>query len=90
MAAGLGLLNWVIIDQHFAQRERIGRLLSAVAHKSALSSARIESDSTWVSFDGGPKLWVPPFGPLKRGLTEFMTYVKAAVGTHSPPPPERQ
>ena len=61
-----------------------------VAHKTPLSSARIDSDSTWVSFDGGPKLWVPPFGPLKRGLTEFITYVKAAVGTHSPPPPERQ
>src|SRR5207248_11147592 len=37
-----------------------------VAHKTPLSSARIDSDSTWVSFDGGPKLWVPPFGPLKR------------------------
>ncbi|HEU5046655.1 MAG TPA: cyanophycinase [Rickettsiales bacterium] len=31
MAAGLGLLRDVIIDQHFAERGRIGRLLGAVA-----------------------------------------------------------
>ena len=61
-----------------------------VAHKAPLSSARIETASTWVTIDGGPKLWVPPFGPLKRGLTEFVTYVRSAVGTHSPPPAERQ
>ena len=53
-------------------------------------AARIETASTWVTIDGGPKLWVPPFGPLKRGLTEFVTYVRSAVGTHSPPPAERQ
>jgi cyanophycinase len=32
MAPGLGLLKGVIIDQHFAERGRIGRLLGAVAH----------------------------------------------------------
>jgi cyanophycinase len=45
MAAGLGLLNWVIIDQHFAQRERIGRLLSAVAHNPALLGIGIDEDT---------------------------------------------
>ncbi|MFN3474316.1 MAG: cyanophycinase [Blastomonas sp.] len=32
MAPGLGLISGVIIDQHFAERGRIGRLLGAVAH----------------------------------------------------------
>ncbi len=31
MAAGMGLWNGAVIDQHFSQRGRIGRLLSAVA-----------------------------------------------------------
>jgi cyanophycinase len=32
MAPGLGLTNRVIIDQHFRQRDRLGRLLSALAY----------------------------------------------------------
>lgn len=47
-----------------------------VAHKATLASARIESGGSWVTVDGGPKLHVPPFGPIKRGLTEF----RAALG----------
>ncbi|HYF02610.1 MAG TPA: cyanophycinase [Patescibacteria group bacterium] len=31
MGSGLGLINDIIVDQHFAQRGRIGRLLAAVA-----------------------------------------------------------
>jgi hypothetical protein len=44
---------------------------SAVGHKAPVASARVEGSGTWVSIDGGPKLHVPPFGPIKRGLTEF-------------------
>ena len=32
MAPGFGLLKGVVIDQHFAERGRIGRLIAAVAH----------------------------------------------------------
>ena len=32
LAAGLGLTNRVIIDQHFRQRDRLGRLLTALAY----------------------------------------------------------
>lgn len=46
--------------------------LNGVAHKSPLATARIESGGTWISIDGGPKLMVPPFGPLKRGLTDLL------------------
>ena len=31
LAPGLGLINRIVIDQHFRQRDRIGRLLSAVS-----------------------------------------------------------
>jgi len=48
MAPGLGLLDWVIIDQHFAQRERIGRLLAAVAHNPALLGIGIDEDTAIV------------------------------------------
>jgi cyanophycinase len=36
MAAGLGLLPDVIIDQHFQQRNRLGRLLSIIAQNPSL------------------------------------------------------
>src|ERR671914_2187615 len=42
-----------------------------VALESPLASVRVESGGTWLSVDGGPKLHVPPFGPVKRGLTEL-------------------
>src|SRR5262249_47489421 len=45
MAPGLGLLNSMIVDQHFAQRERIGRLLSAVARNPALLGIGIDEDT---------------------------------------------
>lgn len=44
---------------------------NGVAHKSLLATARIEIGGSWLSIDGGSKLWVPPFGPIKRGLAEF-------------------
>jgi hypothetical protein len=53
---------------------------SGVAHKAPLGSAQIESTGTWVTIDGGPKLQVPPFGPIKRGLGEFVAYVQSAPG----------
>lgn len=42
-----------------------------VAHKSPLATAQIERGETYLSIDGGPKLMVPPFGPIKRGLTDL-------------------
>lgn len=47
-----------------------------VAHKAPLQTARIESGTSWLSVDGGPKLHVPPFGPIKAGLTNL----RAALG----------
>lgn len=45
LAPGLGLLEEVVIDQHFAQRGRIGRLLSAVAHNPYILGIGIDEDT---------------------------------------------
>ena len=45
MAPGLGLIRDAIIDQHFAQRGRIGRLLGAVAHNPRILGVGIDEDT---------------------------------------------
>jgi cyanophycinase len=45
MAPGLGLLRDVIIDQHFSERRRIGRLLGAVAHNPRDLGIGIDEDT---------------------------------------------
>lgn len=45
MAPGMGLLEEVVIDQHFAQRGRLGRLLVAVAHNPYILGIGIDEDT---------------------------------------------
>ena len=45
MSAGLGLLPGVLIDQHFEQRNRFGRLLALVAQSPALLGLGIDEDT---------------------------------------------
>ncbi|NLO96856.1 MAG: cyanophycinase [Peptococcaceae bacterium] len=45
MAPGLGLIKGVIVDQHFAQRGRIGRLLTAVALNPCVLGIGIDEDT---------------------------------------------
>jgi len=45
MAPGLGLIRDVIIDQHFAERGRIGRLLGAVALNPRILGIGIDEDT---------------------------------------------
>lgn len=45
MAPGMGLLQGVIIDQHFNQRGRIGRLLAAVAQNPGVIGIGIDEDT---------------------------------------------
>jgi len=51
MAPGLGILSEVIIDQHFAQRGRIGRLLSAVAQNPHMLGVGIDEDTAIIVDD---------------------------------------
>ncbi len=48
MAPGLGLIRDVIIDQHFAERGRFGRLLGAVAHNPRVLGLGIDEDTAAV------------------------------------------
>jgi cyanophycinase len=57
MAPGLGLLSRFIVDQHFAQRGRIGRLLAALAHNPRLLGIGIDEDTAAV-IHGGERLEV--------------------------------
>ncbi|WCM25881.1 cyanophycinase [Sphingomonas sp. QA11] len=45
MAPGLGLIPAVIIDQHFAERGRIGRLLGAIAQNPRVLGIGIDEDT---------------------------------------------
>lgn len=52
LAPGLGFIREVIVDQHFAQRGRLGRLLAALAHNPYVLGLGIDEDTAvWV--DGG-------------------------------------
>jgi cyanophycinase len=51
MAPGMGLVRDVIIDQHFAERGRMGRLLGAVAHNPRVLGLGID-ENTAVMMEG--------------------------------------
>jgi cyanophycinase len=48
IAAGLGVLPGVIVDQHFQQRNRLGRLLSLIAQNPSLLGIGIDEDTAGV------------------------------------------
>jgi cyanophycinase len=48
MAPGMGLLAGVIIDQHFNQRGRIGRLLAAVAQNPNVIGIGVDEDTAMI------------------------------------------
>ena len=52
LAAGLGLVDGVIVDQHFTQRNRFGRLLALVAHSPSLLGIGVDEDTAMVVTEG--------------------------------------
>jgi cyanophycinase len=48
MAAGLGILPGVIVDQHFEQRNRLGRLLAIIAQNPSLLGIGVDEDTAGV------------------------------------------
>jgi cyanophycinase len=53
LAAGLGLVPNVVVDQHFEERMRLGRLLSAIAQSPSLIGLGLDEDTAAiVSVDG--------------------------------------
>jgi cyanophycinase len=53
LAPGLGFFRGVIIDQHFAERGRLGRLVGAVAQNPRLLGIGIDENTAIVAEDGG-------------------------------------
>ena len=51
MAPGLGLIEDILIDQHFAQRGRIGRLLGAIALNPGVLGVGIDEDTAIIVRD---------------------------------------
>ena len=45
LSPGLGLTNSVVIDQHFRQRDRLGRLLAAIAYSPFLTGVGIDENT---------------------------------------------
>lgn len=48
IAAGLGVLPGVIVDQHFQERNRLGRLLSLIAQNPSLLGLGVDEDTAGV------------------------------------------
>jgi cyanophycinase len=64
MAAGLGLLPGIIVDQHFEQRNRLGRLLAIIAQNPSLLGIGVDEDTCGVV---GPDLVMEVIG--RRSIT---------------------
>ncbi len=45
LAPGLGLTNALVIDQHFRQRDRLGRLLAALAYNPFMTGIGLDEDT---------------------------------------------
>ena len=48
LAPGIGLTNTAIIDQHFSQRDRLGRLLTALSYNPFLIGVGIDEDTAFL------------------------------------------
>lgn len=59
IAAGLGILPNVIVDQHFQQRNRLGRLLSLIAQNPQLLGLGVDEDTAGIV---GPDLVMEVIG----------------------------
>jgi cyanophycinase len=53
ISAGLGLLKGVVVDQHFEQRTRLGRLLAVVAQSPSLIGLGLDEDTAAIVHGDG-------------------------------------
>ena len=74
MAPGLGLTNKIIVDQHFRQRDRIGRLMSALSYNPFITGLGIDEDTA---------AFISPEGILEVVGDGAITVVDPADLTHS-------
>lgn len=82
LAPGLGLTNRVIVDQHFRERDRIGRLLSALSYNPFAVGLGVDED-TAAFIDPGNEIEVLGSGGLTvvdPSNLEHSSMDKAGVG----------
>jgi cyanophycinase len=77
MAPGLGYIRDVIIDQHFAERGRIGRLLGAVAQNPRLLGIGLDED-TAIVVDHEERFEVIGSGAVYVADAQNITYTNVA------------
>ncbi|MGA8209969.1 MAG: cyanophycinase [Nocardioidaceae bacterium] len=82
LAAGLGLIRDVVIDQHFAQRNRYGRLLTLVAQSPGLLGIGVDEDTgAVVTIEGGHEI----LRVVGRGVVTVLDGRKAVCNAHEAP-----
>ena len=82
LAPGLGLTNRVVVDQHFRQRDRLGRLLTALAYNPFAVGVGLDED-TAVFLDADNALEVAGSGAVTvvdPGEVEFSSMDVAKAG----------
>jgi cyanophycinase len=97
LAPGLGLTNRIVVDQHFKQRDRLGRLLTAIAYNPFAiglgldedTAAFLGPDETLEVVGSGAATIVDPAGvefssidEVKQGEPVSLTGVKLHVLAH--------
>jgi cyanophycinase len=77
LAPGLGLVPGVVIDQHFAQRGRMGRLIAAVAQNPRCLGIGIDEDTS-VIFQGDRSFQILGSGAVYVIDGQALTFTNAA------------
>ncbi|CUR57707.1 Cyanophycinase [metagenome] len=82
VAAGLGLLETTVIDQHFEQRNRYGRLLMIVAQSPQLLGMGVDEDTAAVvRFDGDQQT----LEVVGRGAVTIFDPARVVTNAHEVP-----
>ena len=82
VAAGLGLLDTSVIDQHFDQRNRYGRLLMIVAQSPQLLGMGVDEDTAAVvTFDGDRQT----LSVIGRGAVTIFDPSRITTNAHEAP-----
>src|SRR6266850_6259281 len=84
LAPGLGLTNRVIIDQHFRQRDRLGRLITALAYNPFAVGIGLDED-TAAFIDPQDKIWVHGAGAITLVDTSELSHSSIASARRDSP-----
>jgi cyanophycinase len=80
MAAGFGLLEHVMVDQHFSQRGRMGRLLSVYAANPGLLSVGLDENTAVLIDDGILEVLGSGMVTIVNGRNSRSDYFEREVG----------